>query len=68
MTDRKIAVIGAILGVGAICATIAGSACWQDGRFEAFGTRMNAMHTDIREIRTLLVDHITDHERDDADD
>ena len=53
------------LAVGAVCATIAGSTWFQSQRIDDLRTdvqrEISDLRDDVREIRGLLISHLTEH-------
>lgn len=78
MTDRQ-ALLSAALGVGAICATVAGASCSTNARIDDLQANLldfraevrseiQSMRGEIQDVRGLLIDHIDGHPRSGPDD
>ena len=65
MTDRQ-ALLSAELGVGAICATVAGSSCSTNARIDDLHAEIldfrAEVRTEIQSVRGRLIDHIDGHD------
>ncbi|MYN65194.1 MAG: hypothetical protein F4X11_09220 [Acidobacteria bacterium] len=78
MTDQQ-ALLSAALGVGAICATVAGSSCSTNARigdlqanlldFRAeVRSEIQSVRDEIQGVRSLLIDHLEGHDQGAPDD
>jgi hypothetical protein len=74
MTDRQ-ALLSAALGVGAICATVAGSSCSTNARIDDLHANLldfraevrseiQSVRDELRDVRGLLISHIDGHPQD----
>ena len=78
MTDQQ-ALLSAALGVGAICATVAGSSCSTNARIDDLQANLldfraevrseiQSVRDEIQGVRSLLIDHIEGHDQGAPDD
>ena len=78
MTDQQ-ALLSAALGVGAICATVAGSSCSTNAQIDDLQanlldfraevrSEMQSVRDEIQDVRSLLIDHIEGHDQGAPDD
>ena len=78
MTDQQ-ALLSAALGVGAICATVAGSSCSTNVRIDDLQANLldfraevrseiQSVRDEIQGVRSLLIDHIEGHDQGAPDD
>lgn len=78
MTDQQ-ALLSAALGVGAICATVAGSSCATNARIDDLQANLldfraevrseiQSVRDEIQGVRSLLIDHIEGHDQGAPDD
>lgn len=78
MTDQQ-ALLSAALGVGAICATVAGSSCSTNARIDDLQANLldfraevrseiQSVRDEIQGVRSLLIDHLEGHDQGAPDD
>ena len=78
MTDRQ-ALLSVALGVGAICATVAGSSCSTNARIDDLHAEIldfraevraeiDSVRDEVQDVRGRLIDHIDEHPQSGPDD